>query len=241
MENNYDEYYLFRRPAKFADKYIQFWHKQLFEIANKHIKGFKEKSLLEVGIGFGYFYNVCKSEGLTNYTGLDMNQRIVDQLKNEGIIATCAYIPPFPDINNKVDVIWMSQVLEHATDYLNAREMLVSAYDKLSADGNIVVVVPDFLSWGKYFYDIDWSHGFPLTLNRLNQLLMDAGFEIVLSKYYEATSTNALISTSLYFISKLMPVKLFDWISLKLFNKKFCSSFMSLFGWRHIIAIGKKT
>ena len=59
-----------------------------------------------------------------NYTGLEMNQQLADELLNNGFNIICSAIPPFPDINNKVDVIWMSHILEHARDYMHAREML---------------------------------------------------------------------------------------------------------------------
>ena len=169
-----------------------------------------------------------------------MNQQLADELLNNGFNIICSAIPPFPDINNKVDVIWMSHILEHARDYMHAREMLQSAYDKLEPNGYIVVITPDYISQGKYFFDIDWSHGYPVTLKRLNQILSDVGFKVAFSKHHVATITNEAISTLLYLLFKLIPVGLCDWLSYKLFKKTFCSSFMSMFGWRQVIVIGQK-
>ena len=61
-ENNYNEYY--NRPSEFADKIITFWHSRMFDFASKHIPNLTNKSLLEVGVGFGYFANACKNKGV---------------------------------------------------------------------------------------------------------------------------------------------------------------------------------
>lgn len=236
---HYNEYYLNRRPASFADRLITFWHSRMFNIANAAIPDFTKKTLLEVGVGFGYFANVCRDNDM-DYIGVDMNQNLVNELSRQGLDVICSAIPPFPQTVDKVDVIWMSHILEHARDYLHAREMLQAAYDKLDTGGHIVVIVPDYISYGKYFYDIDWSHGFPVTRRRLNQIISDVGFEVILSKHHVSGVTNGAVTTLLGLLFKLMPVRLCDWISFKLFKKTFCSSFMSVFGWRQIIVIAKK-
>ncbi len=240
MEDNYDEYYHFRHPANFAEKYISIWHSHMFEIADRTIEDIKHKSLLEVGIGFGYFCKICNSKGVHNYTGVEMNENLTNELVGQGYNVICSTIPPFPDIENKVDIIWMSHILEHASDYMHARAMLQSAYEKLNSGGHIVIICPDILSWKNYFYDMDWSHGFPTSLKRVNQILNDVGFNIKLSKHHVASFTNDIVTTSLNILFKLIPVKFFDGIFLKLFKKTYCSSFMSVFGWRQIIVIAQK-
>ena len=166
-ENNYNEYYYNRKPASFSNKYISFWHRRMFNLANATIHDFKKKTLLEVGVGFGYFCRVCQENGILHYLGLEMNEKLAKDLSNQGFNTICAEIPPFPDTNIEVDTIWMSHILEHATDYMHARRMLQSAYDKMNVNGNIVIICPDLLSSGNYFYDSDWSHGFPTTLTSI--------------------------------------------------------------------------
>jgi len=235
---NYDEYFSNRRPASFAEGIIQFWHRRMFNLAAQHIPGITNRCLLEVGPGFGYFAQICKDHGI-NYMGIEMNANAADALTDLGYNVICSTIPPFPHLDKKVDVIWMSHVLEHSPDYIAAREILGAAYEKLSPGGCLVIICPDYLSWKQHFYDIDWSHGFPVTLKRLCQVISDVGFGITFSTHHTATLINGL-GSFLHLLIKLIPVRVLDWISLKLTRKTFCTSFMSMFGWRQIIVIARK-
>lgn len=238
-ETNYDEYFFNRRPAQFAEGMLAFWHRSMFSLAAKHIPDMRRKSLLEVGPGFGYFGRICKDNGLNSYTAVEMNANAAQALTNQGFNVICSTIPPFPHLEAGVDIIWLSHVIEHSPDYIRAREALGAAYEKLNPGGFVVVICPDYISWKQNFYDIDWSHGFPVTLKRLNQILTDVGFNISFSAHHTATLINGL-GSFLHLLIKLIPVRVLDWISLKLTRKTFCTSFMSMFGWRQIIVIARK-
>lgn len=150
----------------------------MLAIAESLIPDLRKQHILEVGPAFGYFAAACRKRGL-KYSGIEMNEAQAERLRAKGFDVGCSCIPPFPPDGKDIHLIWISHVLEHAQSPLEAREMVLAAFNRLPPNGYLVVISPDFLSWKMNFWDADWSHGYPTTLQRVSQLFTEAGFRLL--------------------------------------------------------------
>lgn len=237
--NSYSEYFIERKPTSFGEHVIKWWHKRMLKIAGKLIPELPAKTLLELGPGHGFIADICKSTGLS-YCGHEMNVAQANFLKAQGHDVTPATIPPIPP-GKPVQVMWLSHILEHAISYREAREMLLACYDRLDPAGYVVIIAPDIHHWKTDFWSLDWSHGFPTSLNRVQQLLHDTGFTVHHAFHHTFTLTNPFAACLISWCGRLfLPISMIDMISQKTLGRRFGSAFMSLCGLRQIYLIGKK-
>jgi hypothetical protein len=238
MSDHYKEFFVNRKPSSFGIPLVSQWHKRMLVIASKYIPNLYNKTILEIGAGHGFFAEQCKHNHITYY-GHEMNTHQATHLQQAGYAITQATIPPIPT-GHPVQVIWLSHVLEHAATFLEARGMLEACYNRLEPTGYIVIIAPDLFSWKSFFWSVDWSHGFPTTLARVEQLLNEVGFTIHRSMHHTCTMTNSCLAYLLSFLFSLFPTKILDHISATLIGKRLASNFMAVFGLRQIFIIGKK-
>ena len=59
-----------------------------------------------------------------------------------------------------------------------ARELVAESWRVLEPGGVLFVVVPDYLKERTFFFDVDYTHNFVTTERRVQQLLVDGGFEL---------------------------------------------------------------
>lgn len=236
--DNYAEYFVTRKPATFAQPLITYWHKKMLLIAAKWIPNLKSKTILEIGAGHGFFASVCTQMGF-HYCGHEMNADQANSLQASGYDVTPAMIPPIP-AGKPVQVIWLSHVLEHAMNYREARDMLTACHGRLDKDGYVVIIAPDIHHWKMEFWSMDWSHGFPTSLNRVEQLLNETGFSVTKAMHHTSAMTNPCVAWVTSSLFRLLPMHLIDSISHKLVGRRFASAFMSVFGFRQIYLIGHK-
>jgi len=137
-------------------------------------------SLVEVGPGWGLLAQECNDRGL-HYTALDANSRLLRRLEIGR--AVCSRVPPIPFRNGICDVVVASHVLEHANGLTNAQELISEMTRIVRRAGCVVIVSPDLLWAGKYFWDCDYSHNFPISSRRLFQMCIDQGLEVVKLEY----------------------------------------------------------
>lgn len=112
----------------------------------------KNDKILEVGCGYGRILKLI-STNFNNTTGVDVNQKSVDKLKNQGF--NVYNIEEFKDKNRneKYDVIILSHIIEH----FNPNELLkfLEIYlPYLNSNGYVLIATPLYT---KYFYD-DFDH-----------------------------------------------------------------------------------
>lgn len=237
--NEYVEYFTSRKPAQCNRRFLKWWHKRMLKIAAQYIPGFCEKTILEIGAGHGFIADICYQNQIA-YLGHEMNTAQALELSNLGYRVTPATIPPIPS-GPSTQVVWLSHILEHAVTYREAKEMLHACYDRLDPDGYIVIIAPDVLHWKGAFWSVDWSHGFPTSLNRVEQLLSETKFIVHKSMHHTFTQTQPLLAWSLSWLFRIfLPVYFLDFFLHKLFKRKLCQSFMSVFGLRQIYLIGRK-
>jgi SAM-dependent methyltransferase len=211
----------------------------MLDQAEKVIPVARGCAILELGPGLGTFGEICKNRGYP-YSGVEMNERQALKLKAQGLDVVSGSIPPIPD-GKPVQIIWMSHFLEHAATFLEARQMVEGAYRRLEEGGYVVIISPDCYSWKNHFYDVDWSHGYPTTLKRTEQLLQEAGFTIFYSRHHTATFFHPFGVFLLGGVFRILPVKLLDVLAERFTGRPLVRAFMVLLGWRQIFVVGRKT
>ena|SRR3990167_5131007 len=236
--SDYIEFYTSRKPSHFGLRILRLWHKRMLCIAAKYITALHTKNILEIGAGHGLLAEVCQKDGIT-YAGHEMNIEQAHRLQQSGYDVTPATVPPIP-AGKPAHIIWLSHVLEHAATYLDAKAMLLACYNRLETNGHIVIIAPDIHHWKAEFWSVDWSHGFPTSINRVQQLLNEVGFSVDQTLHHTCTCTNPLIAWLLSHAFRLLPVTLIDLILHKITGRDYCHSFMGTFGLRQIFLIGRK-
>jgi hypothetical protein len=237
--SEYSEYFTSRKPSKWGEHVIAVWHRRMLKIALKVIPGLQNKTILEIGAGCGFFAESCQQQNL-NYYGLEMNAEQAGRLSAAGHKVSAATIPPIP-AGEPVQLVWMSHMLEHADSYQTAKQMLLAAHERLDRDGYVAIIAPDVLHWKELFWSVDWSHGFPTSVNRVEQLLNETGFSVHRSMHHTATVTNSFSAWLIsWFCRLLVPVGLLDYFFVKMTGRTLCMSFMCMYGLRQIFVVGKR-
>lgn len=148
---------------------------QISLILNQHPSAI---TLLEIGPGAGVFADIWRDTG-REYIAIDGSPKLVKQLTVRGLNVVEAMVPPLPVSNQSVDVVYASHVLEHMPHGEAAVELADEIYRCLRGGGIICLVVPDAASQGLLFWDIDYTHNYVTTKNRVSQLLSNSGFKIL--------------------------------------------------------------
>ena len=79
----------------------------------------------------------------------------------------------------------------------------------MSKNGKLVIATPDYLKWGKDFYNCDYTHNLPFTVKRLEQLLTNEGMKITYAGYYVG-SQFGLLRFPIFWIGKLFYIRWLD-------------------------------
>lgn len=136
--------------------------------------------VIEIGPGRGPFASVCHQHGL-RYTAVDANPGLLQRLPaSDGV---CSFVPPIPLRDGVADVVVANHVLEHASGLPQAEAMLREMRRIVRPGGCIALTTPDLLWYGNYFWDCDYSHNFPTSARRLQQLFIDQQLEVQVLRY----------------------------------------------------------
>jgi SAM-dependent methyltransferase len=132
-------------------------------------------TIVEVGPGFGEF-GLFLDLQKHKYVALENNPRIASFVNQMKVDVCCASVPPFPIKSSSADLIYASHVIEHMPDPKTALLFIKESFRVLSPGGILILSAPDFTWVGTAFWEFDYTHTFPITKPRLQQLLRDAGF-----------------------------------------------------------------
>lgn len=133
---------------------------------------------LEVGIGIGLFATACAARGW-RYTGVERNAGMAAALGRQGFRTVVGECPPLPETvaDGPFDLAYSSFVLEHTADGTAAFDFVSALAAALTPGGVLTLVVPDALSLGMEFWNLDYTHRYPTAERNVSQILFEAGLE----------------------------------------------------------------
>jgi len=159
-----------------AERYRQ---NRLLDIVGRHLrKNHQAIRALEVGVGIGLFAQACRERGW-NYTGVDRNEKMVTMLGKQFHVIL-AEVPPLPaNIEEEIyDLAYTAFVLEHLRDGSEAFLFVNELARAVRTQGLIVLVVPDALSLGLEFWNLDYTHRYPTAERNVTQILLESRLEV---------------------------------------------------------------
>jgi len=138
--------------------------------------------VLEIGPGRGEFAELCLARKL-EYHAIEPNAGLAEALRGRGATVVCARVPPLPALDRQFDLAVMINVMEHMNGLEQALDTACQVRRVLQPGGRFLIHSPDYLSWRSHFFNCDFSHNYVTTRRRLDQLLVNAGYDGIRSGY----------------------------------------------------------
>ncbi|MCH8012546.1 MAG: class I SAM-dependent methyltransferase [Candidatus Marinimicrobia bacterium] len=174
LETNYfkDEYGENDYPQLLCDYIINRYFKS-------HFGDISELSLLDIGSGKGNHLVGFSRRGI-NVIGLDKRDECLNALEGFDIKECDIENEKMPFPNNYFDIVHSKSVIEHV---INTDNLISETYRVLKKDGLAIIMVPDWGSQYKTFFD-DCTHVKPWTRKGLQNVLRMNGFSDVKCEYF---------------------------------------------------------
>jgi len=166
------------RPTKLGARWVQRAAQRLLAFAEMA----SGSRVLEIGPGRGDFADLCLKQQM-DYHAIEPNPALAAALRERGATVLCERVPPLPPVAGDFDLVVMINVMEHMSGMEQALETAGQIREVLRPGGRFLVHTPDYLSWRSHFFNCDFSHNYVTTRRRLNQLLINAGYENTRSYY----------------------------------------------------------
>ena len=189
----------------------------------------KGKQLLEVGCGSGRLLPSVVDKGL-HYSSFEptesMRKALLDTADRKSILLDSFEVinESLPDIPlvyfDKFDFGVALHVIEHAPNQYEAYKWIQSFSRCINVGGYFLIVTPYYPDYSWRFYDVDWSHGFPTTLNNLVEILEDLGLEVKYAKTIRGWTSSRIIGAAYWMFLKISPTGFLDFLCEKLFRQK---------------------
>lgn len=195
------------------------------------------RRLLEIGPGRGELAALCKGAGL-DYQALEPNQLQADALVQQGFEVLLAYVPPIPLQDEQYDAVVALNVLEHMPDFPTAIRFLSEMVRVVRPGGLVCINCPDLMAAQELFWDADYTHNFPVTMRRLQQMFNDQGLKIVDAAFYSGVVPGPL-ATPLSWAAKGLPEPLLAGLARPLAHPDQIRRFRLTF-LRNVFMVGRK-
>ncbi len=174
----FDHLHKAERPTRLGAGFVRRASRRILEFAD--VK--PGSSILEIGPGRGEFAELCLERKM-HYHAIEPNAGLADALRQKGANVVCARVPPLPALDRKFDLAVMVNVMEHMNGLEQALDISCQVRSVLNPGGKFLIHSPDYLSWRSHFFNCDFSHNYVTTRRRLDQLLINAGYANVRSRY----------------------------------------------------------
>ncbi len=175
-----------QRPTGLGMRFVRGAAERIFAFADIPAGG----SVLEIGPGRGEFGELCLERKL-QYHAVEPNPTLAESLRGRGANVVCARVPPLPALDRRFDAVVMINVMEHMNGLEQALDLSCQVRQVLKPGGKFVIHCPDYLSWRLHFFNCDFSHNYVTTRRRLDQLLINAGYADIRSRYMSGPFTGA--------------------------------------------------
>lgn len=214
------------KPGTFpypSEKEVAEQTKSYSEIITKFLPKEKDKSILDLGCGYGFFLNACVKNGYKNISGVEITGEFIKVAEKTFNIKSISQTDIISHLKTEktYDVITAFDVLEH---FKKEELLLVLSliYKSLRADGVFIFRAPNAESIsGLYINYSDLTHEIPFTRLLVDEVLETAGFKNIRSLPSFVTSNK--------------PVRLFQIFIAKIFGLDDKFMFSS-----NIIGVAKK-
>jgi SAM-dependent methyltransferase len=232
----YDEY-LDRVQWKPSEKIQMLVVSRIVREFDKRI-GLQGASVLEIGTGTGKLAHALQAGGIASYIGVEPNLRLANYSRIQGFDVLENELPNLPaKFQCKFERVISLHVLEHAPTYLDARKWLKEMIRVTKPGGFILVAAPDIRDYQAYFWDSDWSHGYPTTPARITQIFNDLKVDVKFSGSMHLGSTSAIAALFAHLLSFLIPTRLVDYLTMRLVNRSLASGLKISLLWGLTIVI----
>jgi len=166
------------QPTNIGAKLVQRAARRIFAFADVA----PGSRVLEIGPGRGDFADLCLAQQM-EYHAVEPNPQLAAALRERGAVVTQERVPPLPPVDGKFDLVAMINVMEHMSSMEQALQTAGQIREVLKPGGKFLIHSPDYLSWRLHFFNCDFSHNYVTTRRRLDQLLVNAGYESTRSCY----------------------------------------------------------
>ncbi len=140
-------------------------------------------SILEIGPGSGELARAFLDAGFTDYAAVEPNAKLREHLEGMGIRVKDYMIPLLDEEDRSYDLIAMFHVFEHLDGIKDLRTFMSESRRVLRTGGLLAIVSPDFVHFGRDFFNVDYTHSNVTTLRRTRQVLHDSGYQILRQTY----------------------------------------------------------
>lgn len=238
--------------VKLASKILNRFLADALKQENNLVFDQKEKStkLIEIGCGSGRMLPIVNFKGI-HYTAVEPTHSMRESLeltakkysieKDSFEVSACSLPDLLLDYDKSFDFAIALHVIEHAPNQYAAHEWLNSISKCLKQDGFLLIVTPYYPDYLWRFYDVDWSHGFPTTVNNLVEIIEDLELEVLTATTIRGWISNPIYNAILWFLLKIIPVGLFDFILAKITHQSLLfSGFLASFVRRNTYIVARK-
>lgn len=185
------------------------WNKYYEDFAT-FIEYQKPKNVLEIGGGSGQLAkNITKNNPKIKWTVIEPNP-IIKETNQIKVIS--GFFGSSLRVENKIDTIVLSQVLEHI---YNPREFILDMENFLSINGKVIVAYPQLTSWlsKKYTNALNFEHTI-LIDDFIEYLFIEQGFAIKEKNKYKDHSIFIVAEKKQKKINTSIPNKYYEYKSL---------------------------
>jgi SAM-dependent methyltransferase len=202
----------------------------------------KSTNLLEIGAGTGRGALASSILNFRSYTGVEPTKKLANFLRTKRNLRIIEeYLPSLTSIkDSEFDAVFSIHVLEHASSHKEAYAYIEEMKRITRKDGLILIVSPDIRDYGSFFWDSDWSHGFPTTPNRIAQIMRDQQIKVVCEKTMHIGSLNLFSYLIGKFFNLILPTSIGDRITKKIFVRPLVSGAKIALFWGLTFVIGQK-
>jgi SAM-dependent methyltransferase len=135
------------------------------------------RDVIEIGPGTGWLARHLMQRGC-RYVCYEPNAVMAEPLRALGATVHAEEAPPLAEADGSCDLFVASHVLEHMAGVREAFALVHEASRVLRPGGIAAIVSPDYPHWGDDFFECDYTHAYPVTINRLRQMMQDCGLRV---------------------------------------------------------------
>jgi SAM-dependent methyltransferase len=131
-------------------------------------------TVLDMAAGYCEFINNVECAAKI---AVDLNPTVKMQAADGVRVCTCQSTDLPADLSGQVDVVWISNFLEHLADSAEMAATLAEAHRVLRPGGRLLVLQPNIRLTKEAYWDF-FDHSLPITERSLAEALRLTGFEI---------------------------------------------------------------